>query len=282
MGRSYSAALATSVALGICAMLAVPPTAAAAGPVRVNGSGSALDLAKPLIAAYAVAHPAERFEMSRPLGSSGATLALLGGALDLAILSRPLAPEAVAQGASARVYGRTPLLIVTHHAVASTNITRAELEDIYSGRKTTWPDGQPIRIVLRPERETDTKILVGLSPGMARADAFARKQPWAIVAVTDPEANELVAKTPGAIGAATLTSVLVDRLPLNVLALDGVHGTVRELAAGRYAPAKDVIFVTTPRTPPAAVAFVEFAWSAEGRAIAERSGVLVTGAASAR
>ncbi len=183
----------------------------------------------------------------------------------------------VTRGARARKYGRTPLLIVTHRTVAQQDVTATELAEIYSGKRTTWPGGQTIRVILRPVREANTTILVSLSPEMARADAVARKQPWAIVAVTDPEANRMVARTPGAVGAATLTSVIVEGLPLNALSLDGVEGTIEALARGKYPLGKDILFVTTSTTSPSAEAIIRFACTAQGRAIAAKTGVLVTG-----
>jgi phosphate transport system substrate-binding protein len=87
----------------------------------------------------------------------------------------------------------------------------------------------------------------------------------------------MVARTPGAIGAATLTSTIVGQLPLNRLSLDGVEGTPVALARGTYPLSKRMIFVTTARTPPAALAIIAFACSGQGRAVAAKAGVLVTG-----
>jgi phosphate transport system substrate-binding protein len=232
---------------------------------------------KVLLQAYAASHPGERVQMDPPLGSSGALRALLAGVLDVAVVSRPLLPEEVARGALSRAYGRTPLLVVTHPGVRKKDITTAELEQIYSGGRTTWPGCQRIRVILRPEKDIDTKLLRSLSPGMDRAVAVARRQPWAIVAVTDPETYEMVASTPCAIGTASLTSSIVAKRPLNIMSLDGVEGTSRAVAQGSYHLAKDLIFVTTARAPASALAIVDFAFSAEGRAIAEKVGVLITG-----
>ena len=253
------------------------PSARADASVRINGSGGALDAMKPLLQAWAAEHPQEHLWLEPPLGSSGATLALLAGALDLAVLGRPLLLEEVARGARGRPYGKTPLLLVTHASVKKKDITIAELEDIFSGARRTWTGGQRIRVILRPEKDTDTRLLASLSPGMARADAAARKLPWAIIAVTDPEASQMVARTPGAIGAAALSSLQVEKLPLNALTLGGVQGTVETLEQGRYPLAKEVILVTTGRSSPAALSFVEYAFSTRGRALAARNGVLVTG-----
>jgi phosphate transport system substrate-binding protein len=267
---------AARLALVACALVVGPSPGTAAEMVRINGSGSCLDFMRPLLEAYLASHPGASIETRPPLGSTGSMQALLAGALDLAVIARTVRPEEEAQGARGVRYGASPLLIVTHMSVRIEDVSTAELEEIYSGRRTRWPGGEAIRVVLRPAKETNTSILLRLSPGMAGADALARLKPWAIVAVTDPESNQVVATTPGAIGLCTLTSLLGEKEPpLRSVLLDGVEGTTGALASGRYPLSKEVVFVTTARTPPAALAIIEFARSAEGRAVAERAGLLV-------
>ncbi len=244
--------------------------------VRINGSGCALDMMEPLVVSYRKIRPDVRIVMEKPLGSSGAIKALVAGVLDIAVSSKPLKPEEIAQGASAREYGKTPVLFVTHKNVHRTDISTREAEEIYRGRVRTWQDGKPLRLVLRPEGDVDTTILRGLSPGMDTAITAARNRKGMIVAVTDPESNEMVAATPGALGTSGLTSLLVDKPALNRLSLNGVKATVKTLASETYPLAKDIRFITTKNTPPAALKFLEFVYSAQGRALAEKSGVLVS------
>ena len=262
------------VAVCLAILCAYCTTALGAETIRVNGSGSALDMMEPMIKAYARLHPEVRIVMEKPLGSSGALKALLAGALDITVSSKPLKPEEVAQGAQAREYGRTPLMFVTHRNVPRKDIKTRELEEIYAGNVRTWQNGEQLRLILRPEGDIDTTILRGLSPGMDSAITVARRQKGMMIAVTDPESNEAVAKTPGSLGASALTSLLVDRPALNPLSLNGVKATVKTLADGTYPLAKDIRFVTTNKTPPAALKFLEFVYSVQGQAIAEKAGVL--------
>ncbi len=247
----------------------------AADEIRINGSGSALDLMKPLIKAYQETNRNVRFKMEKPLGSSGAVNALLAGALDIAVSSKQLKPEEAAKGALLKKYGKTPLAIVAEKSVPKTDITTKELEDIYSGRMTRWSNNERIRLVLRPEQDIDTKILRSLSPGVNKALDASHLRHGMLTAVTDPEAYALIAKTPGGLGASGLTSVLVEKLQLKILTLNGVEPTPHTLASKAYPLAKDIDFIVTPRTSPAALKFIDFAYSAQGRAIAQKAGVLV-------
>ncbi|WP_168205884.1 substrate-binding domain-containing protein [Geobacter sp. FeAm09] len=247
----------------------------AADTLRINGSGSCLDLMKPLIQAYEKINRDVRVEMEPPLGSSGAVKALVAGSLDLAVNGRPLRPEEAAKGAHQQPYGRTPLAIVAGNGCPVTNITTRELEAIYNGTTTRWRNGEIIRLVLRPREDIDTRIMRSLSPGMDGAVSAALARPGMIVAVTDTDAYQTIVKTPGSLGAVGLTSVLVNRLPLVTLTLNGVRPLPRAVASGAYPLAKEIVFVTRPAPPPAVRKFLDFVHSPQGRAIAEKAGVLV-------
>jgi phosphate transport system substrate-binding protein len=265
--------------IGLCSALlpGVPPAQAGepAATIRINGSGASFAFMKPLIDAYRAEYPELSFEMENPLGSSGAVKALLAGALDFAVISRPLRPAEREHGAMAREYGRTPLVMVTENQVPKSDISTGELERIYGGKVRAWADGEPIRIVLRPKDDTDTTILKGLSPDLAQAIETACVQPGMIVAPTDPESNAMVAKLPGALGASALCGLKGDHRPLNVLSLNGIPGTLATLADGSYPLTKIFYLVTTSRISESTAKFLDFVHSPRGRRIAEEAGILV-------
>ena len=247
--------------------------------IRVNGTGSGITLLKPIAEAYRRAHPDVRIDLGKPLGSSGAIKALLAGAVDIAISSKPLGPEDSAKGARLRAYGKTPLALVAEAEVPVADLTTRQLEDVLAGRMTRWPQGTPLRLVLRPEGDSDTQILRAFSPAMNQAMSLAQARPGMLLAVTDPEATVLISRTQGACGASGLASVLGDGFPLKILSFNGVSPTPAALANGTYPFAKDLHVVITARTSEAALAFVDFLYSPQGRALAQTAGVWVTAAA---
>lgn len=270
----------TSVGCSACVLLLLaalfsPTNARAGDTIRINGSGSGIEMMIPLIEAYRKMHPQVSIVVEKPLGSSGAVKALLAGALDLAVTGRPLSDEEQIHGVISRKYGKTPFVIVTSPDVPIRIISTQELEDIYSGKTVTWPNGNPIRVVLRPQQDTDTKILISISPGMEAAVTKGRQRRGLITAVSDTESNHIVSKTPGSIGTAGLTGIAVRKLPLNILALNGVTPSIKTLRNGTYPLAKGIHVAFTAKRPPAAEQFLEFMYSAKGRAIAERAGVLL-------
>lgn len=255
---------------------AAPSDSLAGDKIRINGSGTGLEMMKPLIEEYGKINRSVSFEVEKPLGSSGAIKALLAGAVDIAVTSKPLEPEAISRGGKIRYFGKTPLAIVTEKNNPKKSISTKELEDIYSGMTKKWPNGDIVRPILRPNEDIDTKILKGLSPGMAEAVTKAYKRRGTIIAITDPESNEAVLKTIGSIGASGLTGVLVNKTPLNILALNGVVPSRKALADGSYPLAKDLHFIVTDKLPKAAAGLLDFIYSKRGRVIAENSGVLIT------
>ena len=263
-------------------LLLFPAVCPAVETININGSGSALDMMKPMIAAYQKNNKDVRIYMEKPLGSSGAVKALLAGALDLVLSSKPLKPEEMARGARLQLYGKTPLVMITEKKVRKRDITTRELEDIYSGKMATWPNGEIIRLVLRPNEDADSNLIRRLSPGMANAMDIAKSRPGMIVAVTDPDAYTTVSITPGGFGATGMASIIAEKIPVASLTLNGVAASPKTLASGAYPLAKEISIVTTPRTPPAAHKLISFMFSPQGRAIAAKTGVLVTTGAAAR
>jgi phosphate transport system substrate-binding protein len=243
--------------------------------IRINGTGSGITLLKPIAEAYRRAHPDVRIDLGKPLGSSGAIKALLAGALDVAISSKPLTPEDHAKGARLWTYGKTPLALVAEADVPVAGLTTRQLEDVLAGRMTRWPQGTALRLVLRPEGDADTQILRAFSPAMNQAMSLAQARPGMLLAVTDPEATVLISRTPGACGVSGLASILGDGFPLKILSFNGVHPTPAALANGTYPLAKDLHVVITARTSEAALAFVDFLYSPQGRALAQTAGVWV-------
>lgn len=243
--------------------------------IRINGSGIALDMMKPLITAYLKTNHNVHIEMGKPLGSSGATKALIAGALDIAVCSRSIKHEEAAQGVTQKKYGKTPLVIVTEMNVPKYKISTRELEDIFTGKLVSWDNGEKIRLILRPQEDIDTKILRKLSNGMNIAIDIAHARPGMIMAITDPESYSAIARTPGGIGTTGMNSIISKKLNLKILTLNGIKPTLKTISNGTYPLVKEINFSTTAKTSPTALRLIGYIFSPQGRAIAQKSGVLV-------
>ncbi len=242
--------------------------------IRIGGTGGALGGIREVAHAFQKKHPRIEVAIPTSLGSSGGIKALLSDAVDIAVTSRPPTEEERKQGAVELEYARTPFVFITSmHGVAD-NVTLQQVSAIYYGELKTWPDGTPIRLILRPKGDTDNAYLRGLSAAMDKAVPSTLAREGMVTAVTDQENVDLIQRTRGGFGASTLAQVISEKRNVTVLHLDGVAPDVAALRDGRYPYSKSFFVITTPRTNVAARSFIEFLSSAEGRAVLQRSGHL--------
>jgi phosphate transport system substrate-binding protein len=251
-----------------------PGSAVADDVVRIGGAGAGLGVAKILAAAFEKSHPGTTIKVLPSLGSSGGVKALVHGALDVAISGRALKSEEVKDGAVAVECARTPFIFAVNRNVSKSDLTSTELEQIYKGQLLKWPDGKRIRLILRPAAETDTKIVQNISKSMEQAVIVSNTRPDMIIAVTDQETVDSVAKIPGALGGTTLAQLETEKPPLKVLSFNGIKPSLDALAMGRYPLVKPLYLVSTPRSSATALQFIQFAQSPKGRAILTASGSL--------
>lgn len=210
------------------------------------------------------------------LGSGGAIKALIAGAIEVAVISRPLSAEEKDHGLVAIEYARTPFIFASWSGNPIDNVTVADLAEFYAARRTHWPNRTPVRLVLRPAADIDTQILSGMSPDLRAAVAAAGKRPGMLFADTDTEAVNLIERTEGSLGPTTLAQVLSERRNAKILKLDGVVPSVKSLANGGDRLHKRLYLVLGPRAGADTRRFAAFVQSPAGRRILERNGQLPT------
>jgi phosphate transport system substrate-binding protein len=238
--------------------------------VRIGGTGGALAVMKRLASAFQRSHPGVAITVLPSLGSAGGIKAVLAGALDLGVSSRP--PNILEKGAVSHVIGRTPFVFAVRRDNPVSDLTLGEIEAIYAGRTRSWPDGRPLRVVLRPEAETDTSLLKSMSPAMERIIADALLREGMIMAVTDQDNARAIERVPGAVGTTTLAQVLSEGLPFKALSLDGVRPGPGTLVSGAYPYFKTYYLITAPGSRPVVRQFVDFITSPRGRSVLSRCG----------
>jgi phosphate transport system substrate-binding protein len=260
------------VAGALCAFHAGQASAQA---VRLAGAGDALGTMARLDEVYRKIEPSFALVVIPNFGSEGAIRALRAKAIDLAAVDRPLTQDEESIGLRAVEYGRTPFVLVTNRHDIS-GISLAEASAMLSGKVVAWPDGAPIRIVLRPKRDRDTALLASISPAMQEAVQRAHARPGMMIATTDQESATEIEHRSGSLGTATLALILSEHRHLHSLAVDGVAPTVKELASGRYRYSKVMYLVTSTDSPVSARRFVAFAQSPRATAVLNSTGHWVT------
>ncbi len=260
---------ATPLWIGIRALLCCSfflPVLAMAGSLKLGGTGSALGTMKILAEAFQQSEPDFAPVILPSLGTNGGLKAVAAGAIDLAVSNRPLKEEESAQGLVARFYGRTPFVITTSKTGVSA-ITTSQLVAIYAGKQLAWPDGSPIRLVLRPATDGDTNLLASFSAEMKRALDVAMAKDGMVVAFTDQDSANDIQRLPGALGTSSLALLRAEQRPLVPLALNGVTPSVETLANGTYPYAKSAYLVSKGTLTGQMARFIEFIFSPAGQAI---------------
>ncbi len=250
--------------------------AQAGRPTRlvIGGTGSGIAPLRVL-----AAMPGVDAEFVPNLGSGGGLKALAAGALDLAVSARPLSDAERQAGLVALEAFRTPFVFGVHPSVPTTGSTLAALADYYAGRTANWSHGELVRLVLRPESDSDSALLRATHPAMAAALASAQQRPGIKMAVTDDDAVADIERIVGALGTTSLALVAAQQRAVRVLDIDGVRPGVATLASGQYRWAKTLWLVTRGTPHADAQHLLRLLASGPGREALARCGCLVMGQA---
>jgi phosphate transport system substrate-binding protein len=211
------------------AAAALAGQAAAADALRVGGTGSSLGVLQQLGADFAKRDVT--IDVIPGLGSSGAIHALQDGKLDLAVSARPLKADETAAGLRQVAVLRTAFVLATSRA-DSVALKRADLPGIFTAEKAIWPDGTPIRIILRPRSETDSALLGKISAGMNEA-----------IEATDQDNTALAQRVPGSLAGTTMAQLATERPDLRIVRLEGLDPTLANVESGAYPFVKHLHFI---------------------------------------
>lgn len=246
--------------------------AAQADEIRVGGTGSALGTLRLLGEAYTQKHPDARVIVLPSLGSSGAIKAVPTGKLDLGISSRPLTDAECADGATDREFAQTATVLAVASKSSTREITRSQIASMYRGTILNWPDGIPVRPLLRQIGDDSARQLRTLSPDVDAALQEAEKRSGLPYATTDTEAADKLESIPGAIGVTTIGQIRSENRALRPLAIDRIEPTEKNARAGTYPLLKRYYFITLPQPSMETDRFMHFVNSPAGRDILRKTG----------
>lgn len=241
---------------------------ASAETVRISGVGLAAPLMQRLADMFQRQHPGDEVNVILPpLGSDGALRALRAGALELAVIGRTLKPEEMPNFGRVREVGRTALGFATRDGAHAGSLTPRDITAIYAGEKTRWDDGQPLRLIMRAERESDTQLVRSISPEVNAAMDAAFKRRGLVVAHNDLDMAKLLESTPGSFGPITTGLASLQGTAVHFLPFDGVQPGAKNVANGRYPLVKPLFVVEPPAPTPASQRFVSFLLSPAALAV---------------
>ncbi len=217
------------------------PEASRAKDLRIGGNGTGTTVLRRLLEDWD--WPGVRFAPN--LGSSGGLKAMEAGAIDLAVSARRLKDDEIARGLIERELFRSPSAPAVHAGVQLRDVTVDQLAGFYAGDPAFWPDGLPVRLVLRPDRAAETQSLRALGPRMSAAVAKAKSRPGFFVATNANDALSAIERIPGSLGITSLAMNLAEQRNIHLLSLEGVPPTLEALRSGRYHFMRSIYLVTT-------------------------------------
>ena len=207
------------------------------------------------------------------LGSVGSLNALAEGVLDVAIAGRSLSPAQLKQGFVQVATVRTPWVLVTSHP-APPALTGRDVVDAYSADRAVWPDGTPLRIVLRSRSDADHAVLAATISGMGTAMDRARQRGDASAAGNDQDNATIAENLPGSLADSTYTQVLMERRNLRFVPFDNVAPTLEALESGAYPYDRVFRLILPPAPSVAAQRFIHFLRTEEGVRAMREAGCL--------
>jgi len=261
----------------------VVESSASTSPKRkliITGTGAGIGAMRRMAEGFQKKHPNVAIDVLPSIGSTGAIKAVKEGRIDIGLSSRPLTPEERSMGIIEEPYGRTPFIFAVQESNPTKGVTLTEIEGIYAGKRKTWPDGTPIRLILRPLRDSFSVYLASINSRFKSASEKAHSIPGVFVGTTDQEAAEQIEKTPGSFGTTSSSLMAVEKRRIKALSVDGAAPVPSNIADGvhvsagnKYPFTMTMSLVYKGDTDKGAVKdFIKFVFSKDGRKLLSESG----------
>lgn len=243
--------------------------------IKIGGAGSSLGTMRLLAAAFEKTNPDVTVTVLPSLGSTGGIKAAASGAVDIGTSARRLSDAERSLQVTAHEFGWTPLVFAVSRTTRATGVTTAQLVDIYAGKIAAWPNGDPIRVIVRPPSDTNTVKLKAMSAQMNDAVMAAGMRPGMLTALTDADVIEHLIAIPGALGVTSLSEIIANPERLKVLKLDGIEPSPASLADNSYPLYLSMQMVTGKAPSAVAAKFIDFVLSEPGRKLLAEAGYTV-------
>jgi phosphate transport system substrate-binding protein len=240
--------------------------------IRIGGSSEGYPVLEILAEAYENQDTEIRFAPSSQ--SSGGIAGVKDRAIDIGIVSRQLTATENSDNIQYLAIATAPMLLITNESVEEVkNLDVEQIKGIYSGAIANWqelggPDAEIILLDL-PEDENEKEILREHFLG-----ENLKITPTAITFQEGDEILEAVAATSFSIGPIGISKE-VEKLPVNVLNINGFAPTVANMKSGKYKLTQTIGIVFLGETEDSTQDFINFIQSEKAEAKLEEAGYIV-------
>ena len=151
----------------------------------ITGTGSSIGTMELMAKDFQKKYPNVNVQVLPSIDSTGGIKAVHENKIDIGLSYRDLKPEERSPGIIQEPYGRTAFIFGVQDSNPASGFALAEMEEVYAGKRKTWPDGMPIRLILRPLSDGFSVYLASINPGLKSASEKAHSIPGVFVGNTD-------------------------------------------------------------------------------------------------
>lgn len=230
--------------------------------IKIGGSSEAYEVMEILTEAYAAKTEAIEFEFFQPSQTSGGVQGVKDGVIDIGLTSRELTESEKDSRIQYRAIAQSPMLLATNETVSIKNLTKEQIQGIYSGQITNWqeiggPDAEIILLDL-PEDEADKKLLRRYYLGDMKISYRA------IVFSEDDQIIKALLSTPYSIGTVAKNHAISEK-SINILTLDGISASPESIAQDKYKLVYTIGIVFSDTINPDTQDFINYIFSELGQ-----------------
>ncbi len=246
------------------------------GEITFDGSTTMEPLVQRLADAFAAEHPTVSLTV-RSSDSGAGVEAVQHGDVDIGMASRSLSEQEQQGGITVYPIAIDAVAIIVHPSNPVTDLTRQQLQDIFSGRTTTWSAaGGPDTAIVPVVREATSGTRATFDEVIMAGQAYDAD---AIMQFSTSLVEMEVASNAQAIGYVSLGHVKRDEVA--VIAIDGVLPAAASTLDGAYPLQRPLLLFTGPLSRDVSGEFITFALSSEGQQVIADEGWIALQAGSA-
>jgi phosphate transport system substrate-binding protein len=266
--------LLTAMLVG-CTQNTTPNTTAStvvqlSGNITESGSTTVQPLAEQLRDVFQLKYPKVTVTIQGG-GTAVGIKAAQDGTVDIGAASRALTAAEKATLVDT-VIARDGIAVIVNPAQKNiTNLTKAQVRDIFSGKITNWKDlGGDNKAIVLVSREEGAGTRAAFQDLILGKDVLIADT--AILQSSNGAIRTIVASNPYAI--AYLSFGYIDN-NVKALSLEGIPATIENAKNGTYPAVRPLLFVTKTQPTGLVKTFIDFCLSSEGQAIVAKDYITV-------
>jgi phosphate transport system substrate-binding protein len=243
--------------------LSIQPVAAQE-KFSVGGSGVLGDALDDLAKLYRQKNPSDPLNVvPDSMSTTGGIEGTKVGRLTIGIITRHLNEQEKKEGLVYRGVARMPVVVGVHKSLPVSNVSEAQVCDIFSGKVKNWKDvgGSDHKIIVLTRKKDDNNV-----------EVFRDKM--ACFKSIQIASDAVLNNRPGTVALSLATPNMTERPNIKSISVGNVAPTLEAVKSGKYKYYNEAGFITAGEPKGAAKRFVDFVATADAERILEKYGMV--------